>query len=74
MIKEGNKDTITIIDNCPFCGKEYTYDLPTEGYDRWFHGELVQVAFPNISPTVREHLISHLCVDCQKQVFGEDDD
>jgi len=33
-------------------------------------GELVQVAAPDLSPEEREVLISGLCPDCQKAIFG----
>ena len=70
----GNKDTITIANQCPWCGKHYTFDVPTKGYDAWRSGTLIQYAFPSLSATEREYLLTGYCDDCQKKLFGEEED
>jgi len=55
---------------CPFCGKEHSVKVPAEGYIKWLNGELVQKAFPELSATEREQLISQICPDCQESIFG----
>jgi len=37
-------------------------------------GELAQNAFPYLSATEREQLISHICPKCQDSIFGSDED
>ena len=56
---------------CPFCGDYHEVAVSETAYDNWMSGELIQNAMPNLTPTEREQLISHLCPSCQKKVFGE---
>ena len=74
MMIAGNKDVITIAKQCPFCGKEYTFEVPAEGYYEYMMGALVQNAFPTISATEREHFVSGLCAECQEKIFGAEED
>lgn len=74
MMIAGNKDVITIAKQCPFCGKEYTFEVSTEGYDKYMAGALVQNAFPTLSATKREHFVSGLCAKCQEKIFGAEED
>lgn len=63
--------TTTVHIICPFCRREhYVEDVPVRGFDRWQDGELIQRALPDLTPTQREQLISNLCPDCQRKVFG----
>ena len=56
---------------CPFCGTISSVDVqPTELTMLFFSGELsVQKAFPYLSATNREILISGICADCQEKIF-----
>lgn len=74
MMIAGNKDMITILNECPFCHKEYAFEVPTSGYHKYMTGALVQNAFPTLSATEREHFVSGLCANCQKKIFGEEED
>lgn len=60
----------TVEMRCPFCGSVHTVDVNEDAYYAWQDGELIQNAMPDLSPTEREQLISHLCPECQKKVFG----
>ena len=55
---------------CPFCGKTYTVEVPEDGYRAWQAGELIQRAMPEVSPEVREALISGICERCWIETFG----
>lgn len=55
---------LTIDIKCPFCGKEYQVEVPEKGYERWLDGALIQNAMPEVSPKVREALISGICENC----------
>lgn len=56
---------------CPFCNSDYEVKIANEdGYFKWVTGELIQNALPELSATDRESLISGLCPDCQKKIFG----
>ena len=71
---EGNKNELTFANKCPWCGKEYTFTVPTEGYDKWVKGALIQNAFPHLTPTERDYFLTGYCADCQKKLFGDDED
>lgn len=74
MMIAGNKDVIIVGKQCPFCGKEYMFEVPAEGYFKFMTGILVQSAFPTISATEREHFVSGLCTECQEKIFGAEED
>jgi len=61
---------MTISIQCPFCSKEYEVEVKLEDYWAWQMGELAQNAFPYLSATDRESLISGMCPDCQAKIFG----
>ena len=56
---------------CPMCGDVHYVSFIEKDFDEWQNGELIQNAMPYLEPFEREQLISHLCPDCQEQVFGD---
>lgn len=56
---------------CPFCGKVHTVTASVQGLRDWENGECIQNALPELSATERESLISGICPDCQRDIFGE---
>ena len=56
---------------CPFCGKSHFVEIAGSDYNAWQNGALAQNAFPYLSATEREQLISHICPQCQADIFGE---
>lgn len=73
MMLKGNKDVVVILTTCPMCGKAYELTVPTDGYFAWrVEGALVQDAFPEMSASDREMLISGICEECQEDIFGDD--
>ena len=73
MMIYGDKDTIIVKKDCPFCGLECMCAVPAKGYDAWKKGALIQNALSAIPATTREWLISGICPDCQSSIFGEED-
>lgn len=64
--------TIYEIVTCPFCGTDTAIEVDADGYFAWkYEGELIQNALPNLDPSKRELLISGICEDCQKNIFGD---
>ena len=59
---------------CPFCGASHSVSVNYEDYIAYSEGALAQNAFPYLSATEREQIISGICPDCQKSVFGDDED
>lgn len=65
---------ILVARQCPFCGKEYSVEVPEKGFLDWYEGDaLIQKAMPNVSTEVRESLISGMCEKCQSKFFGDCD-
>ena len=62
---------------CPMCDKSNEFEVDISkfdlnGYQKWKNREmLIQNALPKLSPEEREVLISGLCFDCQKIIFGK---
>jgi hypothetical protein len=55
---------IKIETTCPFCGKKQIVTVKSEDYDKWKNGEFIQTAFPYLTPSEREALITGICDDC----------
>ena len=55
---------------CPFCGKVSEISIDFDKFMEWKEGKKVQDAFPELSPSERELLITGMCSECQKKVFG----
>ena len=56
---------------CPFCGADHAVEVNLAQYETWRNGEVIQKAMPDLTPTEREQLISHICPKCQAEMFGE---
>ena len=61
--------------HCPFCGKTTTVTVKIgDLYKYEVLRETVQNAFPSLSATEREQIITGMCPDCQNDVFGDDEE
>lgn len=60
---------IQITNTCPFCKSEHSVIVNHEDFESWTAGRLAQIAFPYLSKTEREQLISGLCPKCQATIF-----
>lgn len=58
----------------PFCRGLTTITVEQKAYDNYLNGALVQNAFPTMSATDRETIISGMCPDCQAEFFNEEDE
>lgn len=56
---------------CTRCGKHEHHDVSKEAFDRWQAGELIQRAFPDLSPNVRESLKMNWCLQCVDVIYAE---
>ena len=65
---------IVIEVRCPFCGHVSVLGVSKEDYFAWRSGELAQNCFSYLDPSEREIIISGICLKCQDDVFGSDDD
>ena len=69
MTLYADKDVTVIEKTCPFCGERCRGSFPTDGYEKWIGGELIQKAMSTVPATSREWLITGICPECQEKVF-----
>lgn len=62
---------VNLIGNCVFCDKEWTVEVNDIDVAKYEWGALAQDAFPYLTPTERECIISGMCPTCQAKIFGE---
>ena len=55
---------------CPFCGTTHFVEVKLEDLEAYETGALAQNAFPYLTDTEREQIISRLCPMCQDEIFG----
>ena len=65
-------DMVIITNVCPFCGKEHSVRVSESAFYEWEKGAVIQRVMPTLSATEREQLVSRICPDCQKGIFGDD--
>ena len=65
---------IDVTMRCPFCGKEHSVEVKLADYEKYESGELAQAAFPYLSATEREQIISGICPTCQDNIFGGEEE
>lgn len=68
-------EMIEVITNpCFFCGSSAIVIVSKDGFDKWQAGELVQKAFPEMSPAIREMLITGTHPECWEEMWGGTDE
>lgn len=69
-----NENKITIKVRCKCCGQETPVYVDLEDLGAWQRGEkLVQDAFPYLSASKRELLMTRICPDCWDKMFARYD-
>ena len=63
-------EMIEIATTCPFCGEDNSINVKYSDYADYLAGALAQEAFPYLLAEEREMLISGMCPNCQKKMFG----
>lgn len=63
--------TITIKEKCigSNCPRHISIDVNRANFKSWINGALIQVAFPELSSSERESLITGFCEACQDDMF-----
>ena len=64
----------TIETVCPFCGKSHTVEVRAADWHDYEDGALAQDAFPYLSASERELIISGICPTCWNSIFAEEED
>ena len=65
-----NYKEVCIITSCPICGHANEIEVNEEDYFDWCDGKLAQDAFPYLSPSEREKLISGICPKCWDKFYA----
>lgn len=60
--------------SCMICGKERSMEVDDAAWAAWQGGMLVQRAFPALSPSEREFLITGIDDDCWETLREPDED
>ena len=60
---------------CPFTGtlNDREIDVTQEQLEEWNRGTLAQNAFPNLTPSEREFIMTGITDEVWDDIFGEDD-
>ena len=67
--------TTTLNITCRTCGTPYAIVVPTDAYEAWQNRTmLIQDAFPDLSPSEREMLITASCGPCFDEIFADFED
>lgn len=56
---------------CPFCGQIHNVEVLEISYVMYMAGAQAQDAFPYLSATQREQIMSHICPSCQAWIFND---
>ncbi len=59
---------------CPMCHDTRSLVVPTEGFEAWERGRLIQDAFPDLTKEEREALITGYCEPCWAKIFPEEEE
>jgi hypothetical protein len=59
---------------CQTCAKRYTFLIDPEDYYAFRHGTFAQDAFPYLTVSQRELMISQTCGPCFDKMFPKDDE
>jgi len=65
----------TVLTKCPLCGEEKKIEVEETDYLRYTETKaLTQDCFPYLSRADRERLITGICEECGRKMFGDDED
>lgn len=64
---------VSLIIRCRMCGIDHRVMVNSAHLDDYENGELVQNAFPYLTPDERELFISRTCGKCFDKMFGGED-
>jgi hypothetical protein len=59
--------------NCPMCGEHDTFEAEDVDILAWYDGAYVQDAFPYLTASQRERLITGLCEKCFPDDLDDDE-
>jgi len=60
-----------IVRDCPFCDEASVVKVPAQGLWDWEHGKFAQAAFPNLTATEREQVMTGTHGECWDRYMKE---
>ena len=66
-----NYKEVCVVTRCPFCGRSNEIEVNEMDYLDQDDGIRAQIAFPYLSDSEREMLISGICPKCWNKTFGK---
>lgn len=63
-----------IVRDCPFCGKGCVTVVPAQGLWDWEHGKFAQQAFPDLTATEREQVMTGTHGECWDRYMKDPED
>lgn len=63
-MKKINYKEVTVVTRCPFCGRANKVEVNENDYFDWDDGVNAAIAFPYLSLSEREMLITGVCPKC----------
>jgi len=63
---------VNIFGLCVFSDEHYSVVVPSEGFNKWLNGELIQKAMPEVPAEKREFLISGISPSGWNSTFGDE--
>jgi hypothetical protein len=58
---------------CPKCGERAVLRVEVESFNKWVEGMTIQKAFPNMSASERELLITGIHPSCWTAIFKDEE-
>ena len=68
------RNTLRVDGPCIQCGAPQSITVPAEMLIKFGQGGFAQDCFPNLSADQREFLISGICDNCWREMFGDEED
>jgi hypothetical protein len=72
--KGGLSVSVTVKTKCPWCGETSDVTVTLAGYNARRAGAKIQDAYPELSSSDREKLITGICPVCWDKEFDEDNE
>lgn len=69
-----NLKEVDIVKSCVCCHSVHDIYVNFNDWCDWDDGALAVEAFPYLEPAEREMLISGICPECWKKMWGDDDE
>jgi hypothetical protein len=59
---------------CPGCGNQGSLTIWQDDMERYLNGAMVQDAFPDLLPPMREQIVSGIHPKCWNEIFRDNND